>query len=801
VKRYAVLLAIYSLLALLWLRQPLMHIETHMTGDPGQPVTTDYYHFHWNYWWIRHALTNGLNVYHTNYVFAPHTSSLSLHTLTPFWYPIWAVLEPAFGTVAAMAGVFFFALLLNGFVFHIFLEKQGAAPGLALVGGILLQGSEVIFISLKWTMTNLMGWFWLPLVLLVWGGVRYQVSGVRGVQSAKCKVQSAEKENRNEGWGLRIILAQANLVRVVGWSVVLGVTLWAMILTDLQYGVFLAFLLPPLVVWSLVDALRNKSSPAAYAAGRRSGMGRAARLLAAAGLALLVALLLLWFIGPLQPLLEFDRSVLATTPADRAPRVEFPLGLFWRSGHGASYGVLPLLLVVVAAIIVARTRHPTGRLRAGVSLQTMRWMWLLLALPPLILSVGASVSLSGVEIPMPYQWFHMLLGGNFRYPERFINVFMIPALAFALPILSRASVPKWMARMPSIQTLYAALVLVALLDVEIFASVPLQPIPPRYEFYEQMGREAEDYVVVEVPTAGASGEGIVGRSEWAALQYYGITHQHRMINGHISRVDPLRYLYMEFDDPMLAWLGQRRWLEPEIVRAQMQERIAVFPIGYFVIHIAFLPQNGPTLQEVLGFFNQQPDLVCPTWASDSAVVYRTTWHPAGCPTRIPDEVASDPVTDLPMYEIAIGSPDDQRFIGWGWHWREQGLDGSRYRWAGDYPRLGGDVVPEDGYLHADLHFDLPPGAYRVELLMDAYNETRQVTLSVNDTVSGSQEVSAAQGVLPYVFDLPHEVVGDGRHLTLRIAYDDALIPESTVGTPQARRLSILVTRVRFLRIE
>ena len=32
---------------------------------------------------------------------------------------------------------------------------------------------------------------------------------------------------------------------------------------------------------------------------------------------------------------------------------------------------------------------------------------------------------------------------------------------------------------------------------------------------------------------------------------------------------------MRTDDPMLAWLGQRRLIEPQAVEAQMRERIAV----------------------------------------------------------------------------------------------------------------------------------------------------------------------------------------------------------------------------------
>lgn len=103
--------AFFALAACLALYWNLIHASTHVGGS----WTTDYYHFHWNYWWIRHALTTpGLNVYETNFVLFPYTTNLAFHTLTPLWYPLWALLEPLTGTLIAMNVIMVLALALTG---------------------------------------------------------------------------------------------------------------------------------------------------------------------------------------------------------------------------------------------------------------------------------------------------------------------------------------------------------------------------------------------------------------------------------------------------------------------------------------------------------------------------------------------------------------------------------------------------------------------------------------------------------------------------------------------------------------
>src|SRR5687768_7006139 len=196
-------------LAMYWI---IFNLSTSMTGDK----VTDYYHFHWNFWWARHVLTTpGLNIYETNFVFAPATSSLVLHTLSLFWYPIWALVEPLAGTFAAMTVVSVIAFALNGYLFFLLLRRQGVSYGLALVGGAMLELSPVLFVALKWTNLNLYGWFWIPALILVWGQIADKVAHPK----------------------------PSLLGRPFVWALILGLTLWLMILTDIQYPLFACFII------------------------------------------------------------------------------------------------------------------------------------------------------------------------------------------------------------------------------------------------------------------------------------------------------------------------------------------------------------------------------------------------------------------------------------------------------------------------------------------------------------------------------------------------------------------------------
>ena len=193
-RKHIVPFVFYLLLSLIAMYNPIFHMATHVPGDATQ--ATDYYHFHWNFWWIRHALATGQNIYLTDYVFAPFTSNLAYHTLTPFWYPVWAVIEPLAGTVAAMTVILALDFTLTGWAFYLLLRREGVKTLLALAFGAILQFSPLIINSLYWTNINLMSVFWLPTLILLW------------------------REVVRRGWI---------------WALIFGVALYGVIMTDVQW--------------------------------------------------------------------------------------------------------------------------------------------------------------------------------------------------------------------------------------------------------------------------------------------------------------------------------------------------------------------------------------------------------------------------------------------------------------------------------------------------------------------------------------------------------------------------------------
>jgi hypothetical protein len=712
-------------LAMYWI---IFNLSTSMTGDK----VTDYYHFHWNFWWARHVLTtSGLNIYETNFVFAPATSSLVLHTLSLFWYPIWAVIEPLAGTFVAMTVVSVIAFALNGYLFFLLLRQERVSYGLALVGGATLELSPVLFVALKWTNLNLYGWFWIPALILIWGQIADKVSHPKS----------------------------SLLGRPFVWALILGPTLWLMILTDIQYPLFAFFIIVPyglLKVWQV------------------GGWNARFRLLSYGAFGVILGLGLLWIAGPLPYILSFDRTGLAPTPAERAVKVPFPWGFIWHYKPDVN---TPIGAVAVPAFLLAFVVSFFARKSPVLRRYKMRWFWATLAFTPLILSAGAFIMIGDTQISMPYIWLHNLLGGMFRYPERFAPVFLIPAILFVMMTLT----PLLARRQKFTRLLFlTAFLFIVVADSWMLKPFPIQPQPIHYNFYEEMGREPYDYVVVEVPTGGSSGEGLVGDPSYSALQFYGILHGKRMVNGHISRVDTTSFTYMLTDDPMMSWLGQRVFLDPEKVEAQLTERIADWPIGYIVVHRDMIWRDGPTIQEILGYFNSLPDLVCPVWVEGDAVVYRTVWHPGGCPPRIPPETAPGEFT------IDVGANDDAPYIGWGWHYAEEIIPGLMARWTGEYPET-------------KVYLDLPPGSYELNLSLQSFYRARNLEILLNGVSVGTADISDAS-LQNYTFSLPADLFGEGKNLTLTLAYDGTDTPKSVGLGDGERKLALLVDQIQFKQV-
>jgi hypothetical protein len=652
------------------------------------------------------------------------------------------------------------ASALTGGLFYLLLRREGVNQPLALAGGAILQLTPAMLFSAWLTNINYLSLFWYPALLLLWGKVAESPVSNRSNPHPK-SLSLRARDFKHQAVLLPLALRERGLggegtqgMKRSLYPILFGIALYGMMLTDYQHALFVAFLLVPYGLWTLA---RRGLTPILY------GL-----------LSLGVALTLLWFVGPLPYLLTFDRSTLSPQPIANAFGIPFSAGYVSRLSpytRALSLGALPVLATAAALLLKVARRAPAPAARP-------HWLWLWLAIPPLILSLGPSISIGETQIATPYVVFHNLFGGLFRVPARFAPVVLIPLLIFAGQTLSAALRGR---RIHPI--LWSTVLLLVFADSRLFEPMPLRPLPTVYSFYHDIAREPYEYVIVDVPVAGGSGEAWVGEFPPMETQFYALTHGKRVVNGSVARAPLASFWHWLYDDALLAWLGGRRYLEPETVRAQLAARIDSYPIGYIVIHQQYIGRQGPTVQEIVGYFNQLDDLLCFYTAEGDALVYRTGWHPDGCDAlgRTP------PQTEPGVYQIDIGTPGDERFIGWGYHWAEQ-VAGLTLRWTGEYPQT-------------DTYVDLPPGSYDLTVSMQAFWETRRVSLEINGVAVGDAVEVGTAGLAEYTWTLPAAAIGDGRQMQVGLIYDNVVVPAEVGQSGDTRRLAVAVDWLRFTRKE
>ncbi|MCL4877318.1 MAG: hypothetical protein KJ064_11705 [Anaerolineae bacterium] len=687
---------------------------------PGQGAT-DYYHFSWSYWWVGHVLdTPGANLYETNYVIFPFTSNISYHTLAVFWFPLWAVTKPLLGALGAFNAISWTAFTLTGLLCYAFLRRAGVSNGLALLGGAALEVTPLMFLATWWTTPNLLGVFWYPAHLLIWGEVARQVY------------------HRWKGWA---------------WAGIVGAALWASLLTDMQYLLFLTFLLPPFALLTMIQSRRR------------------VKLAALGGFALVVFLILSWWVGPLHPMLEFDHDKTVAAEGGLIWGIPFPDGYVGIPDYVRLYSAGGLItLAVFSALAVSLIRQTRKEVRR------LKWFWFGVMLPPLILSAGMEITLAGTTIRMPYAWLHELTGGTFRAPGRLGPVFVFPALVFAglawTPVISKRL------HVFLIPVLFWVLLAYHLIPIET------QPNPPIYKFYKMMASETGDpydeYVVLEVPVAVGDGIVTVGKPEDLKPMYYGSIHHKRMVTGHFSRAYLEYYWYLRTDHPVLSWLGQRRVLEPTVVEPLLREMIFTYPIGYIVIHQDAIGLETDAVQEIIGYFNRLPDLLCPIAVEDDAIAYRTAWHPNGCPARTPPEVQPG------VYQVDVGADGDESYLGWGFYWPEYPA-GISWRWMGAYPQ-------------AELYVDLPPADYEISLAVQSFWRERSLQLVVNGTALDTVSIKT-DFLQEFTFFVPQKVIGDGKHIIVQFVYDSPDVPTDVGQSADPRSLALALDWIRFAAVD
>ncbi|MFN8528630.1 MAG: hypothetical protein U0670_08480 [Anaerolineae bacterium] len=698
----------------------------------------DFFNYNWNFWWIRHVFTTpGLNVYQNDFVFYPLMNNFGYHALTAFWYPLWAVVEPLFGTLTAVNVIIFTGCVLNGFLLFAWMRSEGVHPALALIGGAALQVLPISRYFYYNTHLNLMDWWWLPALLLLW----------------KQLVRFAEARQ---------------IVQAVVWAAIFGAAIWGLGLTDLQFPIFAAAFLIPYGLWTLWR------SPGRFA------------LMVYGVIAVVVGVGLLWFAGPLPYMVRFS-GTLAPGPAEQRPGVPFPLGFFsmsdqwWMWDHPSlgAFVTTALLITLVAWVLI----KPTRKMLAASRINTPPLFWLLVAIPPFLLSLGADLHIGDVTIPLPFRALHAITNGMFRMPWRMAPIYVIAAMLVCGMV--------WTARLHKVTLTthrkariafgFSAVFLVLAISVRLFEGAPLLDAPTVYTAYQAMGAERggdyDRYMVLEVPPGVGTGEVLLGDERAIQLQWYGMTHEKRGINGFVSRspLDPLWDIYTV--DPLWAWLGERAPLDEARVESLLRERVFDYPIGYMVIHTTLLGADPNTLPTMLGFFNRLDDVLCPPFTEQDIIVYRTRWHPDGCAPRVP--TSGETNVSVGSYALDIGG-DDNAIIGEGWSWREQIFDLTS-RWMGR---------------EATIYVDLSPNAmYALHVSAQAFHENRTITVRVNGQAVGDPVTVAPDAFQTFSFLVSSDLLGNGEHVAITLEADDTITPSEIGQGDDTRPLSIMVDEV------
>ncbi len=706
-RQHSLIITFYALVAFIVLHPLIFNNGTSVAGF-------DYFHFHWNFWWVRHVLnTPGLDVYQSDFVFFPSVNNLSFHTLTLFWFPLWALVEPITGTLTAMNVILFVGCTLNGYVLFLWLRRCDIVLPLALMGGLVLQVTPLIRYFYYNTHINLIPWFWLPLHLILWQQI------VRSVQSGKGR-------------------------KAVGWALVQGTGFWLMALSDLQYLLFLAPLIIPFGLMTLWQTKNN-------------GL---IQLMGLGFLAVLIGLCLMWFVGPLSYVLDFPQNE-GTGPVEDRPGI--PLSGFLVADSVWWWWNVPTLGgFVTFAILGALALHFT---RWRKQMKEERWLWFVTMLPPLLIALGPQIIVFGRQIHMPYRLLHAATNGQFFMPWRMAPVYLIAAITFATlswsPIIQSLRFNRLLVVVGSL--------LLLLVSLRFYQGGPVIPVTEPYDFYNMLGAEPYQYVVLEVPTAAGTGLTLIGDERAITLQYHAVTHGKKLINGFVARAPLGDYYYLVDADPLLSWLGQRIPLDFDTATNRLREIINHWPVGYVVVHQDIIGHENPANQEVIGYLNQVSDLLCPVLVEHDAVVYRTTWHPDSCPHRIPAEAAPG------VYRIDIGNTDDVRHLGWGWHWAED-IAGLTARWMGQ-----GNP--------ATIYLDLPPGRYEMTISAQSFAQPRDVTFRLNDEVIETLAISEVQ-LAPYAVSFQ---VDEESQLAISL---QSAVPMERVGD---RTLTVLVDWIEFRR--
>jgi hypothetical protein len=591
--RHIAAAGVFASLAVVWTFPLASHLSTHLPGGEfGDNVA-----FLWNSWWMRMALSSGSDFFHTDLLFVPAGTGLTLHTHTALPAFVGSTLFSGFSVIGAHNLTILVSLFLNGFCAYLLAWRVTRDWGAALVGGLVFGGSPYVSAHLNGHFNLTTAWT-IPLFTIaaseaVRGSARSGVLAglllgltayidyyyvVFEIVLALCLLAFAARD-----WS--VVLRRSSpqsrrLARIVGILVAIDLALIATIAFTGGFSgpigpirsvrgtfnllqAFWVLLAVLLWLWfrPRVHARRRDSWPARRAAVSLAVVGvifaATAAPLAWNALGLLlrgeyVSQQYFWRSAPRG--VDIATLVLGNPfhPVLRAPvqRVYSVLGLDVIETTGW-LGIAPAVLAVWVATrrlrsasspcagVTPDTTEDCNRLpRQWAVIGLLFFVW---ALGPHLMAFGQN---TGMILPQALMRYVPLLN-NARVPGRAMVVAYL-----ALAVLTAVAAAEW--RTKSRRRVLGVLAL-AFVVIADYLPAPFPLVAMHHPaIYEKLRDRAEKGAVCELPLGLRDGFGERGSFDDRVL-FYQTIHQRPLVGGFVARLPPSVLAAYE-NDPLLAGL-------------------------------------------------------------------------------------------------------------------------------------------------------------------------------------------------------------------------------------------------------
>lgn len=581
-RRHALILLFYTLLALIMTWPLIARLGTHYAGN-----NEDLWVFQWDNWWTRYALQHGLDILFTPLQFYPVGVSLAAHSLSFYNSFVWIPLAAVIGDIAAYNITILLTFILSGYTMFLLAEYLiNQRIGVREQGSGAAPRSPITDHPLPITNPRSL----IPALLagLIFAFAPYHFSQSLGHVSL-ASVQ----------WFPLLALFALKTVRETKWrnAIIIGLLIGLITATRLQFIVLggVVFALFVAVDWLTVR--------------REWARGSIGRLIVAGALGLLLALPIVLpaaqlFTEAASPdELIADEQTWGQTdlaayfvPMTYHP-VFGPLVQPLYKNFAKNQAWMPFLGYGVLALSI------WGALKA----KRRSVPWIAIGLFLFVMALGPFLVINGVShenIRLPYA----LIGDAFplntlRSPDRY-NLL----LPLALAVLAAYGISDLLSRVkrPRAQIWLGAGVGVLILFE--YLGLPYPTIEPltTSAFHAQLANDPEPYAVLDIP---------LERSDTKYYLYYQTQHQHPLVQGRVARVPEAAFKL--FDEIPLLGAWYRSLGSPRVpdLGAQLRQ-LADYNVRYILFHKNLAP---PAYVTTLRNYFTLP----PLYEDDQIAVYST----------------------------------------------------------------------------------------------------------------------------------------------------------------------------------